>query len=162
MTDACKSQDAATPARFEAVLYSNDSLSSTGFALLMGAIVAVSALVGAGFAIAGAWPVTGFLGLDVLLLYLAFRWHYRRSRQVDMVSVDQNHLTVRRILSDDKELSWHFDTAWVQVSLEARQLKLRSHGKELVIGTCLTADERRTFAQSLKSAIQFHRESPSG
>ena len=28
----------------------------------------------------GAWPVFGFLGLDVLLIYLAFRWNYRAAR----------------------------------------------------------------------------------
>ena len=158
MMDAAEGRDAATPARFEAVLYSNQSLGRTGFVLLMGAIVLVSVLVGAGFAMVGAWPVTGFLGLDVLLLYLAFRWHFRRSRQVDMISVDNHQLTVRRILAKDNEQSWHFDTAWVQVLLSDRELKLRSHGKELVVGTCLTTDERRTFAQSLQAAILFHRE----
>jgi len=158
MTDASKGQDVATPARFEAVLYSNQSLGQTGFILLMGGIVLVSGLVGAGFALVGAWPVTGFLGLDVVLLYFAFRWHFRQSRQVDMISVDHSHLNVRRILPNSNEQSWQFDTAWVQVSLEDRQLKLRSHGKELVVGTCLTADERRTFAQSLISALQVHRE----
>ncbi len=158
MTDASNGQDVTAPARFEAVLYSNQSLGSTGFILLMSAIVLVSGLVGAGFAMVGAWPVTGFLGVDVLLLYFAFRWHFRQSRQVDMISVDHNKLTVRRILPNSNEQSWQFDTAWVQVQLEDRQLTLRSHGKALVIGTCLTADERRTFAQSLKSAIQVHRE----
>jgi uncharacterized membrane protein len=158
MTTAYEGQNAAAPARFEAVIYPNQSLGSKGFILLMSAIALVSGLIGAGFVMVGAWPVTGFLGLDVLLLYLAFRWHLRQSRQVDLISVDQNRLTVRRILSDSKEQIWHFETAWVQVSLGDRQLKLRSHGKELVIGTCLTADERRAFAQSLKSAIQVHRE----
>ena len=155
---AYEGQDAAAPARFEAVIYPNHSLGSKGFVLLMGAIALVSGLIGAGFAMVGAWPVTGFLGLDVLLLYLAFRWHFRQSRRVDLISVDQNRLTVRRILPDDKEQTWHFETAWVQVSLDDRQLKLRSHGEELVIGTCLTADERRAFAQSLKSAIKAHRD----
>ncbi|MGI9492978.1 MAG: DUF2244 domain-containing protein [Geminicoccaceae bacterium] len=158
MTPAYESQEQTVPARFEAVIYPNHSLGSKGFFLLMGAIVLVSGLIGAGFAIAGAWPVAGFLGLDVLLLYLAFRWHLRHSRQVDLISVDQDQVAVRRTLADDKQQVWHFETAWVQVCLEDRQLKLRSHGKELVIGTCLTADERRALAQSLKSAIQAHRD----
>ena len=62
----------APPAPFDAVLYPNRSLDQFGFHLLMAAIVLVSAGIGAAFVIAGAWPVTGFLGLDVVLLYLAF------------------------------------------------------------------------------------------
>ena len=32
------------------------------------------------FLLAGAWPVFGFFGLDVLLVYWAFRLNYRRAR----------------------------------------------------------------------------------
>ena len=157
MTNAYECQSAEATPRFEAVLYPNQSLGDTGFIILMAVIVLVSGLIGAGFALVGAWPVTGFLGLDVFLLYLAFRLHFRRSRRVDMISLDRNGLTVRRFSSDHQEQTWHFETAWVQVLLEDQQLKLRSHGKDLVIGTCLTADERRAFAQSLRSAIQLQR-----
>ncbi|MGI9434007.1 MAG: DUF2244 domain-containing protein [Geminicoccaceae bacterium] len=145
------------PPRFDAVLYPNRSLGATGFALLMTGIVAVSLLVGAGFALAGAWPVTGFLGLDVLLLYLAFRWNFRDAQQVDIVRLDRNGLEVHRRTSHGKEQSWRFETAWVQVIVEARQLKLRSRGTELVFGSFLTADERLAFAEALRSAIQAHR-----
>lgn len=136
------------------MLYPNRSLSNTGFALLMTGIVLVSGLVGAGFALIGAWPVTGFLGLDVLLLYVAFRWQFRQSRRVDMIRLDAKGLTVRRLAPGHEEQAWHFETAWVQVVHEDRGLKLRSHGKELTIASFLTADERRTFAQALRSAIQ--------
>lgn len=145
------------PQHFEAMLYPNRSLGNTGFLLLMTAIALVSGLIGAGFALIGAWPVTGFLGLDVLLLYVAFRWHFRQSRQLDMIKLDQEGLTVRRFMPDQKEQTWHFETAWVQVVQEDRKLMLRSHGNELVIGSFLTADERRTFAQTLKAAIQAAR-----
>ena len=148
------------PKRFEAILYPNQSLGSTGFILLMTAIVVVSGLIGAGFALVGAWPVTGFLGLDVLLLYLAFRWNFRQSRRVDMIQLDDEGLIVRRILPDRKEETWHFETAWVQIVHEDRKLKLRSHGKELIIGAFLTSDERVAFADALKSAIQSYRENP--
>ena len=157
MSDRCDRPNLSAPAMFEAVLYPNQSLGGTGFAVLMAAIVLVSGLVGAGFALVGAWPVSGFLGLDVVLLYLAFRWNARQSRRADVVRLDQNGLLVRRILPGGKEQSWRFQTAWVQVELEGREVRLRSHGKELVIGTFLTSDERQAFAASLKSALDAHR-----
>lgn len=148
------------PQRFEAILYPNRSLGSTGFMLLMGGIVVVSGLVGAGFAFVGAWPVSGFLGLDVLLLYFAFRWNFRQSRRIDRIQLDHERLSVRRRLPSGQEEVWHFETAWVQIIEDGRQLKLRSHGKDLTIGAFLTAEERLTFANALKSAIQSHREHP--
>lgn len=160
ITETGETQDLSGPEHFEATLYPNQSLGDTGFALLMGGIVLVSGLVGAGFALAGAWPVTGFLGLDVLLLYLAFRWQFRQSRRADMIRIDETGVTVQRIAPQRQAQSWHFDTAWVQVVQEDRALKLRSHGKDLVIGSFLTADERRTLARALRSAIQNQRDRP--
>jgi len=146
----------AEPA-FHAVLYPNRSLGNRGFALLMGLIVLVSAIVGAGFALAGAWPVTGFLGLDVLLVYLAFRWNFRDASRADFIKLDDGSLAVRRIMPNGEAKDWRFDITWVQVVIEKRRLLLRSHGRELAIGPYLTADERVSLADALKGAIQAHR-----
>ena len=75
----------------------NRSLGRFGFHLLMAAIVLVSAAIGAAFVLAGAWPVTGFLGADVLLLYLAFRWNYRQGRRAEFIRLDGAELVVRRV-----------------------------------------------------------------
>jgi len=76
-------EDRPEPAApFEAVLYPNPAMPSRAIAVLFVAVAAVSMALGAAFAIAGAWPVTGFLGLDIVLLALAFRVCVRRSRCV--------------------------------------------------------------------------------
>ena len=152
----------ATPARFDVVLYPNRSLGATGFAVLMAAIVLVSVAIGAGFMMVGAWPVTGFLGLDVLLLYLAFRWNYREARRAEFVRLDRDGLSVRRLEPDGRAQSWHFEPYWVRVSLEQvgrhdRRLVLRSHGRQVVIGAFLTQDERLELARALEAALQDHR-----
>ena len=147
----------ATPP-FDAVLYPNRSLGPRGFALLMTAIVAVSMAVGGAFALAGAWPVTGFLGLDVLLLYLAFRWNYRDSRRAEFIRLDQDGLTVRRVGADGASKEWRFDPVWVQVIIEEQKrpdsrLMLRSHGQSLTIGAFLTGEERLELALALRQAL---------
>ena len=153
-------ETAQAPPAFQAVLYPNRSLGDNGFAVLMGAIVLVSVLVGGAFALAGAWPVTGFLGLDVLLLYLAFRWNFRDASRADVIRVDKDGLNVRRILPNGESKEWRFETAWVQVVQEKRRLLLRSHGKALAIGAFLTPSERASFADALKEAIRAQREAP--
>ncbi len=52
---------------FNAELFPHRSLPRLGFWLVMATLAAGSFAVGLGFFLAGAWPVVGFLGLDVLL-----------------------------------------------------------------------------------------------
>jgi uncharacterized membrane protein len=160
-----KALAATSPARLDVVLYPNRSLGTTGFVALMAAIVLVSVAIGAGFMMIGAWPVTGFLGLDVVLLYLAFRWNYREARRVEFVRLDGDGLSVRRLDPDGRAQSWRFEPYWVRVGLEPvgrhdRRLVLRSHGRQVTIGAFLTQDERLELARALEAALQEHRAAP--
>ena len=51
--------------------------SPTGFLIFMLCIGGISFVSGVVFLLLGAWPVFGFFGLDVLLVYWAFRANYR-------------------------------------------------------------------------------------
>lgn len=153
---------AKPPAQFDAVLYPNRSLGSAGFMVLMLGIVVVSAAIGAGFVMIGAWPVTGFLGLDVLLLWLAFRWNYREGRRAEFIRLDRDGLTVRQVAPDGRHREWRFEPYWVQVRMDDpprhdSQLRLGSHGRELVVGAFLAPGERLEIAHALRAALQAQR-----
>ena len=150
----------APPAPFDAVLYPNRSLGRFGFHLLMAAIVLVSGGIGAAFVVAGAWPVTGFLGLDVLLLYLAFRWNFRQGRRAEFIRLDAAELVVRRVDPSGRRREWRFDAYWVQVARDeaSSQLTLSSHGRRLVVGAFLSPEERREVAKALHAALIAHRQ----
>jgi uncharacterized membrane protein len=152
----------APPAPFEAVLYPNRSLGRFGFYLLMTAIVLVSGAIGAAFVLAGAWPVTGFLGLDVLLLYLAFRWNYRQGRRVEFIRLDGTELVVRRMEPSGRRREWRFDAYWVHVTIDqsSTQLTLSSHGRSLVVGAFLSPEERLEVGKALRAALAAHRQAP--
>ncbi len=53
----------------------------------MSALIGCWMFVGILFWSIGAWPIFGFFGLDVLLIYLAFRWNYRSARAREEISV---------------------------------------------------------------------------
>ncbi len=149
--------------RFDAVLYPNRSLGTFGFHVLMLAIVLVSGAIGAGFVLIGAWPVTGFLGLDVLLLYLAFRWNYREARRAEFIRLDQAGLCVRRIGPDGVAREWRLEPYWARVALDDpprpdSQLVLSSRGDHLVVGAFLTIGERLELARALRDALEAHRD----
>ena len=142
---------------FDAVLTPNRSLSPRGFLILMLAICAVSFVAGVVFFVVGAWPVVGFLGLDVALIFLAFKVNFRHASVVESVRLTRDHLVVERINHWGQKRSWEFTPAWLQVLVEdsaaRRGLVLRSHGKSLAIGRFLTREEQRELAGALRQAL---------
>jgi uncharacterized membrane protein len=151
-----------TASPFEAVLYPNPPLGRTGFFVLMLAVALVSTGLGAAFALAGAWPVTGFLGLDALLLWLAFRICHRRSRRAELIRLDASGLHVRRIAADGRHLDWRFEPYWVRVAMDdpprpGSTLTLSAHGRHLQLGQFLGVDERADIARALRRALLAYR-----
>lgn len=151
---------------FDAVLSPHRSLSPRGFVVLMAAVCAVSFAAGLGFFLAGAWPVVGFLGLDVALVYLAFRINYRRARMFETVRLTHDDLVVERVSPWGQRSTWRFQPYWLQVSIDEppehdSPLTLRSHGRSLSIGHFLTADERADLARTLRRALRRLRCVPS-
>lgn len=143
---------------FDAVLTPHRSLSKRGFTVLMVCIAGVSFGVGLGFFLMGAWPIVGFFGLDVLLIYGAFKLNFRSARLYETVTLTSDKLTVERVSPRGDAQRWQFQPAWLKVFMDDppehdSQLTLRSHGRDLRIGTFLTPEERLELAQALRGAL---------
>ena len=82
---------------FSAVLTPHRSLGPKGFMVLMAAVCVVSFGTGLFFYMLGAWPVIGFMGLDVALIYIAFKLNFRALRLYETVDLTGNALTVTRV-----------------------------------------------------------------
>ena len=124
----------------------------------MTAIGVVSFAIGIAFLSMGAWPVLGFFGLDVLLIYWAFRANYRAGREFETVEVSPDTLTVTRYASDGRRETHSFQTYWVRIFLDEEpsghtRLRLRSHGQNFLFARFLSDDERRDFAGVLEAEI---------
>lgn len=150
------------PPLFDAVLAPHRSLGPRGFLILMSAVCLFAFAAGLGFYLAGAWPVVGFLGLDVLLVYAAFRANYRHGRMFENVTLTRDELTVARTNYWGETETWRFQPYWLRVSMDDpprhdSQLSLASHGKTLVIGAFLTPDERLEVARALTAALSENR-----
>jgi uncharacterized membrane protein len=147
----------ASPVFFDAVLYPHRSLPPQGFMLLMLVLSVVSFAAGVSFVLLGAWPILGYFGLDVLLVYLAFRASYRSARMHEWVRLTEDTLTVERVGQRGERRRWQFQPFWLRVVLEERnetnRLVLTSHGRELVVGGFLAPAERRNLAVALKEAL---------
>ena len=145
-------------AHFSAVLLPHRSLGRKGFIILMGVISGASFLTGLAFYLRGAWPVMGFFGLDVLLIYGAFRLNYRAALLYETVELTDRELTVTRVHPSGRTQRWTFNPYWVQLQLEESEttsntLSIRSHGRILPLGRFLSDDEKRGFADALGAAL---------
>ncbi|WP_137388347.1 DUF2244 domain-containing protein [Rhodoligotrophos defluvii] len=157
-------QTGSTPGeaiRFSAILTPHRSLSQRGFLLLMLFFGGVSAVVGTGFLVMGAWPVFGFFGLDVALLYWAFRRNYQDGTMHEQVDITDTALVVRKVFPREPTKEFRFIPYWVRVELVENEvletcgpLYLTSHGARLEIGSFLSPQERRDFAGALKAALR--------
>jgi len=151
--------DEALPAVFlDTVLAPHRSLPPAGFAAIMAIFGGISFIAGIFFVLHGAWPVMGFFGLDVGLIYLAFRINYRSARRAERIRLLSDALTVDRLGVRGERRSWRFQPYWLRVILEEKgddsnRLIITSHGRSLVLGSFLGAGERRSVAALIEDAL---------
>jgi uncharacterized membrane protein len=143
---------------FDALLKPNPPMKPKALLIVL-AIVAAMNIAFAGYFLArGAWPVTPFMGLDVLLLAWAFRASSVAARRFERVTLTPDQLTVLRQPPKGAGDAVKFNPYWVRVDLEqltehSNRLYVRSHGRELQVGSFLAPDLRKSFAAKLKDAL---------
>jgi uncharacterized membrane protein len=154
------------PKIFSTLLTPHRSLGPTGFLIFMACLGGLSFVSGIVFVSIGAWPVFGFFGLDVLLVYLAFRANYRSARAYEEVTVTASELTVRKVNHHGGVRQWTLNPLWVQLErivhaeFGIERLFLVSHGRRLAIAGFLSPAEKASFARALTSALGEARRGP--
>ncbi|MDD9876058.1 MAG: DUF2244 domain-containing protein [Magnetovibrio sp.] len=153
----------AQPAAPEGVLFQAElrpNRSSTPGAIRVLALALAAVLVPAGliFVLVGAWPVFGFLGVELIALYALLRYNHRRSYMVERIAVTEADLVVERVDPWGRRREWSFQRPWLQVNLEQSdprhvRLELRDRGEALTIGAFLTPDERIDVAEKLRRVL---------
>jgi uncharacterized membrane protein len=152
--------DKGNPNCWRATLSPHRSLSRQGFFAVMGAIVLINLAGGILFVVIGAWPVTGFMGLDVALIWWAFRANFTSARVAERIEITERELILERMAADGGQLQRRFVRNWVRVELEEDRerdwigrLFLASHGMRTEIGCFLSPPERLDLAKALRSAL---------
>lgn len=146
---------------FEAIIHPYRSLGPQGFRLLFGVVIAANVAAATIMLWLGGWPVLGFLGLDILAVYVAFRLSYAQTRAFERVTIDREALVVERVDRKGARVEWRFPSYWVSVWYEGDEeqstVTLRSHGRSLEIGAFLPPVERQSFAEALREALRSAR-----
>jgi uncharacterized membrane protein len=148
------------------VITPHRSLSPKGFLIFMLCLGGLSFISGMTFVLMGAWPVCGFFGLDVLLVYIAFRANYRTGRAYEEVSVTAGELMVRKVDHRGGVDEFTLNPLWVRLERIAHEefgierLFLVSRGRRLPIAAFLGPGEKASFARALTDALGEARRGP--
>ncbi len=151
---------------FSALLTPHRSLNRTGFLAVMLFLSAISFATGIVFLMMGAWPVLGFFGLDVLVVWWAFKVNFRTARAREEIVVTPSELRVRRVSHHGHVAEWVLNPLWVRLDQEAdaeygiERLYLVSRGRRLAIGSFLGPDEKASFSKALIEALNAAKRGP--
>jgi len=138
---------------FSLILHPHRSLSPRAFMILMLSISAVSFVAGTVFLLMGAWPVFGFFGLDVLLIYLAFRFNFKSGRRCEIVEIVGGDIRVRQIDPEGREAQKSFEAYWSRPDIRQDKLYLNCRGESLEIGSFLIEEEKNDIKNELDLAL---------
>lgn len=132
--------------------------------LVMALVAVVNIMIGGLFFIAGAWPVAGFAGLDVLIVWWAFRANFADARRLERISITDHEVVLDRLHDRRASEQQRFVRRWVRIELEEDldreligNLNLVSGRRKVPVGEFLPPHERKTLADALKSALAIQR-----
>lgn len=143
---------------FHALLQPNRSLTRDGFRRIMILVIIMNGINGVVYFTLGAWPVAFFCGVDILIVWLAFKISYAQGRRHERLMLTETALWVSRVLPSGHETRWKLTPAFVRVEIERpidhdSQIRLTEHGKTLIVGSFLSPRERGEVADALLAVL---------
>lgn len=144
---------------FAATIRPHRSLGRDGFRVMMivCGLVALAACIRV--ITLGFWPVSGFIVVDLVGLYLAFRVSYRRAKSFEEVVLTRIELMIRRVTHKGQASEWRLNPLWTRLHRETdeeyglQRIAVESRGQRIVIARDLSPVEREDFAEALGSAL---------
>lgn len=138
----------------------NNSLSPQGFIALMVIVAGLNLIGGMFFFLIGAWPVMGFMGLDVLLIWWAFRLNFADAKRSERIIIKGDAVQLVRNPARGAATAEEFNRRWLRVELEfdearelAGRLFLIYRGRRSEVGSFLGAEEREGLAKALRQIL---------
>lgn len=158
--------DPAAERLFDVRLVPHRSLSSSNFRILMLVFAAAGVFTSLPFIVMGAWPVAGFMGLDVAIFYLAFRANFDAAKAYEDILVTPVELLLAKVSAKGARREFRFHPAWTRLDKVEHEefgvmsVALRSRGRSVEVGGFLGADAKKDLALGLLKALNDARRGP--
>lgn len=166
MTKALFMADPFDDPIYAARLAPHRSMTPRAFYVFIVAFCVAQLIFAVPFLIIGAWPVAGFMGLDALALYVAFRISFRDARAYETLDVTPIELVFAKVGAGGRRREWRFNPSWVRLEQTVHEefgtqaLAIVSRGEKVEIGAFLGPEQKAEVARNLTRALATARLGP--
>ena len=135
------------------------SLSLKGFRIFMAILASLMSIIATGFYLLGAWPVIGFLGAEILIVWFAFKVNYRAGQLVETVEITPHFVQITRTNWRGHDSQQTIESPWVHAEVTKEEehkprLFLRAHSQKMEIGTFMPPVEKASLAKAINEALR--------
>ena len=149
-------------------IWPHRSLSRKGFLVLITILAGLLSTIGVGFFLAGAWPVIGFLGLELLVVWGAFKLNYRAAKVRETIETNTETLKIEHTDERGKSAITEFPVGWLRVHLSPsvtpdessryrQRVILSSHGRKAEVGAFLHPAEKAKLSREVDGMVSRSR-----
>ena len=141
------------------VLRPNNSSSWQFNMVIVSSLAFIAFCISTFFALQGIWLVFIFAGLEVSALLICLYLRLRANIRIEVITFDEDTVIIERGRYH-AEKSWKYHRLWTKILVKRpgtygrqKQIFIRSHGKELELGSFLNKQDKDILVQNLKSVI---------
>ena len=107
----------------------------------------------------GAWPVFGFFGLDVLLVYIFFKINFKSGKKKERILLTSNQLIIEFYESQKIVKTYFLNPNWLKINLiqlknQTSKLQISSINKTIIVGSFLIYQEKKQVIKSLQKVLK--------
>ncbi|MBI4922219.1 MAG: DUF2244 domain-containing protein [Devosia nanyangense] len=145
---------------FAATLTPHRSLTPRGKRVVIALVAALALVPGFVFYVAGAWPVVGFMGLDVLAIWAALTISMRSGRAYEVLTLWPGALELKRVDPKGQEDVLSFEPFNVRFVIDrdfnerVTGLWLKERERKVPLGAFLSTDEKLSLSKVFGSALR--------
>ena len=145
---------------FAAKLTPHRSLGRKGFRVVIVFAAVLATIPGIIVFSRGAWPIVGFLGLDIALIWWAMSASQRDGKRYEEVTLWPDQLEIKQVDGVGKETLSRFNPYFVKLVVDRDfnertvGLHLRTRDRDVVLGQFLNQDEKSSFAKAFGTALK--------
>ena len=141
------------------VLKPNNSASWRFNMLVMASLALLALLISTFFLLQGLWLIAPFSGLEVLALLGCLYLCARSNIQTEIIKFSPDKVVIEQGRTF-AEKSWEYHRSWAKIFVRKPrhkghpdQIVIRSHGKELELGSFLNRDDKQKLVNKLRRII---------
>lgn len=141
------------------VLRPNNSASWQFNMMVVGSLALIGFCISTYFALQGLWLIFPFAGLEVGFLFACLYLRMRANINTEVITFDKDTVVVERGCYH-AEQSWRYHRVWAKIFVRkplargrAKQVFIRSHGKELELGSFLNKQDKEILIKDLRHVV---------